>query len=352
MKSNKVLVGISGGVDSATSAYLLKNKGYSVVGVFIYIEQPEFLECTSNEDKLKAMKVCAHLKIPFILIDATEEYKKFVINPFVEEYKKGNTPNPDILCNRYIKFKILENLRKEKKFDYIATGHYADLYFENVGDEEEIFLKSPKDLKKDQTYFLWQVPKNILKKAIFPLSKLKKEDVRKIAKQAKLPSAEIKDSTGLCFIGNVDLLDFLSRYIQIKEGDIIEEKSNKIVGRHFGHYFYTIGQRHGFKILNNNEGPFYVTSKDKNKNLLYVSKKVEKTLYSKNDFNIKNLTKTSKLKENEKSFVRYRHTGELVETKLVNPQKILLNSPHLIAKGQSVVFYDKNKIIIGGAIID
>ena len=236
-----VYLGLSGGVDSGVSAALLKERGYEVVGVFIKIWSPEWLGCTSREDRLDAMRVAAHLDIPFREIDLTEKYKKEVVDYMIHEYKIGRTPNPDVFCNKYIKFGVFFDWAISQGADFVATGHYA-----RVKNENGVFkMLSGKDQNKDQSYFLWTLSQKQLSKTLFPVGDLEKTEVRTLAKGYKLPNAERKDSQGLCFVGPVDVKDFLAQYVPQKTGDVIDEKGN-IIGTHQGAFFFTIGERHGF----------------------------------------------------------------------------------------------------------
>ena len=235
-----VFVGLSGGVDSATSAYLLKKEGYNVVGAFIKGWEPDFLPCTGKEDRLEAMRVAAHLGIPFVTYDLEEAYKRDVVDYFVAEYKAGRTPNPDVLCNRAIKFGAFWERAKADGADAIATGHYA-----RIGKEGDSYsLKTSADSEKDQTYFLWTLGQEDLSHALFPVGDLRKEEVRRLASDAKLPNAGRKDSQGLCFLGHVDMHAFLKRYIPSKKGPV-KDRAGRALGEHDGVWFYTLGQRHG-----------------------------------------------------------------------------------------------------------
>jgi tRNA-specific 2-thiouridylase len=209
MKKNNitktVFVGVSGGVDSSVSAALLKDAGYTVVGVFIRTWTPDFIECTWREERRDAMRVCAHLGIPFLECDAEEAYKKGVADYMIEEYKKGNTPNPDVMCNREVKFGVFWEFAKAHEADFIATGHYALNQYQ---------LERSKDTAKDQTYFLWTLTQDDLEHTLFPIGHLEKKEVRKLAEKYKLPTATKKDSQGVCFLGPLDMKDFLKHYIE------------------------------------------------------------------------------------------------------------------------------------------
>jgi len=263
-------MGLSGGVDSSVSAALLKKAGYEVTGVFIKGWHPDWGPCGWQEDRLDAMRVCAHLGISFRDLDLSREYKKEVVDYMVREYRAGRTPNPDVMCNRYIKFGAFFNWARKYGADYIATGHYAQVFKKVTGYR----LQVSRDFEKDQTYFLWTLTQRELSQTLFPVGRITKPEVRKLAKKFGLPTADKKDSQGLCFIGKVDLPDFLSHFLKPKRGDVINEDSKKI-GWHNGAFFLTIGQRHGFTITKKtpNDLPYYIVAKDIKKNTISVSQK-------------------------------------------------------------------------------
>ena len=264
--SKKVVVGISGGVDSSVAAYLLKKQGYEVIGLFMrnWKEQDDSGHCTADIDYADALRVCATLDIPFYTADFSDEYWERVFLHFVEEYKKGRTPNPDVLCNREIKFKPFLERAKLAGADFVATGHYCGVKRENG----RTYLTKAVDQNKDQTYFLNQLSEEQIKDVLFPLQNLPKSEVRKIAEEQGLITADKKDSTGICFIGERKFREFLSQYIPMKEGDIVCD--GKVVGRHNGVFFYTLGQRKGLGIGGEGER-WFVTGKDVEKNILFVS---------------------------------------------------------------------------------
>ena len=249
---------MSGGVDSSVAAYLLKKEGYKVSGLFITIRGPSHIPCTANQDKQEAMRACAALAIPFLEYNATEEYHKQVIKPFVTAYQKGKTPNPDVLCNRYIKFKAVYEFLRKKGFEKIATGHYAQIR-EKEGEKK---LYRSVDEEKDQTYFIYSLQKEILNTLMFPVGKHTKKEVRKIAESAKLPAAKKPDSVGLCFLGAISMKEFLSAYIKPKKGAVQLIGEERIIGEHDGAWFCTIGQRHGFTVTDKDRGPYRVVEKN------------------------------------------------------------------------------------------
>ncbi|MDD9868267.1 MAG: tRNA 2-thiouridine(34) synthase MnmA [Candidatus Campbellbacteria bacterium] len=350
-----VFVGLSGGVDSAVSAHLLCEKGYDVVCVFIRGWQPDGLLCPWQEDRSEALKVAAFLKIPFVSLDCSEEYKKKVVDNFLEQYKRGETPNPDVLCNKFIKFGFfLEHALKEGA-DKIATGHYA-----RTISKESVLLARPTDEKKDQTYFLWTLNQKILEKTIFPLGKYRKEEVRKIANKIGLPNADRKDSQGICFLGDIQMREFLEKYIEKKSGDVVDEKGNTI-GSHSGSFFYSLGQRHGFDIKNKSPKtePYFVVEKDFSNNKIVVSNDKFALVRNGATVFLRNVNWISEtLPKNKNVFVRSRHRGLLVnavlqEVAATTAQAVDKSASTLYTAGQSLVIYDdKKEVVLGGGEID
>lgn len=355
MKNNskKVYVGLSGGVDSSVSAYLLKKEGYEVTGVFIKVWQPDFVSCTWQEDRLFAMRAASHLQIPFVTLDLEKEYKKEVIDYMLSEYGVSRTPNPDVMCNKEVKFGAFLSWALSQGADYIATGHYArNTFNEKTGLHQ---LLRGKDNSKDQSYFLWALKQNVLEKVLFPIGHLKKTEVRKIAKEIKLPNAEKKDSQGLCFISNVDMKIFLSNFFEKKSGDVLNE-SGEIVGHHQGAIFFTIGERRGFTITSkkSNDKPYYVIGKDLAKNTITVSNKEAKNKVGGNKILLENVNFISGEPNFGKKYdVEFRYHGEKTGGFIEKDQKgihFVSESPVLVSPGQSVVIYD-GEVSIGGGII-
>ncbi|MEI7688938.1 MAG: tRNA 2-thiouridine(34) synthase MnmA [Candidatus Nomurabacteria bacterium] len=378
-KNNKtVFVGVSGGVDSSVAAAILKDQGYNVVGVFIRTWSPDFIKCTWKDERRDAMRVCAHLGIPFLECDAEEAYKKGVADYMIEEYKKGNTPNPDVMCNREVKFGVFWQFAKDHGADFIATGHYSRVIknsFREVTGGGVPFLGTPKngvkelreklffmkrgiDITKDQSYFLWTLTQDDLEHTLFPVGHLEKSEVRKIAKKYKLPTAVKKDSQGVCFLGPLDMKDFLKHYISSKQGDVVNEEG-EIIGSHEGAIFFTLGERHGFTIFKNedNSKPLYVVSKDIENNKIIVSHKsihprsnTEENIVLCNDTNW--ITDIPEKNKNYTSQIRYH--GELLGCKIEilenSKAKIIFDKNILVDKGQSVVVYD-NDVCLGGCIV-
>ncbi len=352
----KVFVGLSGGVDSSVSAALLKQQGYDVTGVFIKVWQPEFVKCDWREDRLDAMRVCARLDIPFIDLDLEEEYKKEVFDYMIKEYKEGKTPNPDVMCNKSIKFGGFLKFALEKGADFVATGHYA----RNLFEKSKFKMLMGVDKNKDQTYFLWTLTQKQLKYIIFPIGNLKKPKVRKLAKKFGLLTAEKKDSQGLCFVGMVEMKDFLKKFLPEKKGDVIDEKGN-VIGEHDGAYYYTNGQRHGFLIIDKtpNDKPYFVISRNVEKNTITVSQEfTDKKIFDKKEIIIKDVNWISgKIPDLDKKYqarIRYRQPLQFckIQKGLMEGEWNIIfdESQKAVSAGQSVVFYDK-EICLGGGVI-
>jgi len=263
-----VVVGMSGGVDSSVVALLLKEQGYHVTGIFMknWDEKDDFGACTSAEDYEDVVSVCNHIQIPYYTVNFEKEYWDRVFTYFLEEYKKGRTPNPDVLCNKEIKFKAFLDYALKIGADYIATGHYAQVQYVNGSYQ----LLKGVDKNKDQTYFLCMLNQYQLSRAMFPIGHLNKKEVKEIARKAGLKTAVKKESTGVCFIGERNFKEFLSRYLPAQPGEI-RTLDEQVVGRHDGLMYYTLGQRKGLGIGGGGSGqPWFVVKKDLEKNVLYV----------------------------------------------------------------------------------
>lgn len=256
----KVFVGLSGGVDSAVSAALLRQQGYDVVGAFIKIWSPDFLECTWKEDRIDAMRVCVQLGIPFTEIDLSQEYLREVVGDMIKNYRRGVTPNPDVLCNQHIKFGAFKQWALGEGAEMIATGHYARV--------ENGKLLRGIDPAKDQSYFLYRLTQDDLAQILLPIGHLQKTQVRALASKFGLPVSHKPDSQGLCFVGDVSIPEFLSRYIDLEKGPVVDLAGNNI-GEHDGVVLYTVGQRYGFRTRMNT--PQYVVRADVVTNVLTVS---------------------------------------------------------------------------------
>ncbi len=379
----KVFVGLSGGVDSSVSAALLKKQGYDVTGVFIKVWQPEFVKCDWREDRLDAMRVCAKLDIPFKDLDLEKEYKKEVFEYMIREYKEGRTPNPDVMCNKSIKFGGFLKWALESGADYVATGHYTRSkerefsifnfqflnlksfkylrFWDSAESENGYQLLVGKDENKDQSYFLWTLTQDQLKHILFPIGHLKKPKVRKLAKKFGLLTATKKDSQGLCFVGMVEMKDFLKRFLPEKAGDVLNEKQ-EIIGTHDGAHFYTIGQRHGFLITKKTpeDKPYFIISKNIQKNTIIVSNKKLETRFPTNKKEIEisdfNWIVGQELDLNKKYQARIRYRQPLQSCKIHRGRtpgvfKIIFNKEQkAVSSGQSLVLYDGD-ICLGGGII-
>lgn len=277
-RGRKVFVGMSGGVDSSVSAYLLKKQGYDVTGVFIKVWQPESTDCGWKDERRDAMRVAAVLDIPFLTLDFSDTYKLEVVDYMISEYRSGRTPNPDVMCNRHVKFGSFLNYAREQGIDYVATGHYVQNQFNQETGLYE--LAEGADSNKDQSYFLWTLTQDDLKHTLFPVGHLQKSDVRKIAEKAGLPVFDKKDSQGVCFIGHLNMKEFLKEYIETTPGDVLDENGVKI-GSHEGAVLYTIGERHGFTLNHQSESnihePHFVVSKNISTNTITA---VSKSHYS------------------------------------------------------------------------
>ncbi|MDD5721451.1 MAG: tRNA 2-thiouridine(34) synthase MnmA [Candidatus Pacebacteria bacterium] len=407
MKKKKIVfVGLSGGVDSAVSAALLKKQGFEVVGVFIKTWHPDFLACNEEQERMDAMRVAAALDIPFLTFDFEDVYKKEVADYMIREYKLGRTPNPDVMCNKEVKFGAFLKKALSMGADFVATGHYAKAekmllshgshsilnmadraLVANAEERTSFQLAKGNDPAKDQSYFLWTLRQEQLKKILFPIGDLKKTEVRKLAKKFKLSIAEKKDSQGICFLGAVDLKEFLKHYIKEKKGKVLlapQEAGNengKEIGFHDGEVFYTLGERHGFTITKKTptDGAYYVVDKDIKKNILYVSQDKNYLKKSPDIFLLKNSSRLapsrsvasfsnsfslvlssinwiSKIPEQNKTYTaQIRYHGEFLSCKIICGSKasaqVIFEKPVLVASGQSCVIYDGNVCLGGGVVV-
>ena len=355
MKKKRILVALSGGVDSSVVATLLKEEGNQVVGVYMknWINEENILgECPWEEDLEDAKKVAELLGIEFRILDLTSIYRKKIVDAMLSDYQRGWVPNPDAWCNREIKFGVLLDYALEQGFDEIATGHYAR---KKVLKDGESQLLRGFDKEKDQSYFLALLKKEQLEKAIFPIGELKKSEVRKIAEKNRLPTAKKKDSQGICFIGKVKMKDFLAHFLPNKEGDILDIHG-KFLGKHQGLHFYTLGQRKGHKIASPyDENPYIVVSKDKEKNQLILALEEEnaKELYSSSA----NIGECSWLNfpKNKEIDVQIRYRSASVKAGIIfleKTKKVKINfaeEQKALALGQVCAFYE-NEILLGGGI--
>lgn len=349
-----VFVGMSGGVDSSVSAAILKDAGYEVVGVFIRVWSPDWLPCDWKEERRDAMRCAAVLEIPLLTLNLEKEYKEEVVDYMIREYKAGRVPNPDVMCNRSVKFGGFFNEAMKMGAGYVATGHYARV--EEKGGKFQML--AGKDKNKDQSYFLWTLGQEQLRKTLFPVGHLKKDEVRKLAEKFGLPTATKKDSQGLCFLGKIDVKDFLKRYIKEKAGNVLDERG-KIIGTHDGAVFYTLGERHGFCIKNKspNDEPYFIVGKDIKKNTLTVShnKVFGKSAQKEIVMGDLNWTMATAHIKNKKYSARIRYREELkdCEIKSISSKKtvIVFDEPEeSVASGQSLVIYD-GEVCLGGGVI-
>ena len=387
--NTRVVVAMSGGVDSSVAAYLLKKEGYDVLGIFMKNWHDTNVtvskECPWLEDSYDAMLVAEKLSIPFQVIDLSKDYKKKIVDYMFEEYKNGRTPNPDILCNRDIKFDLFLDIAIKLGADYIATGHYAQVT-ESIKNNDKVFhLKAGKDKSKDQSYFLCQLNQFQLSKTIFPIGNITKKNVREIAKKNGLITAEKKDSQGLCFIGKVKLPDFLQQSLKPKNGNVIlidksfngyitdnnqkeinviskkiqyKQTDGRIIGQHNGAHFYTIGQRKGLSI-GGRDKPIYILSTDVVNNVVYVGEGSDhpglfRSVLKVQSKKIHFISESSKILKNKNLKARIRYRQALQDVSVIKkfefyffnfkiPQKA-------ITSGQFIALYDNEELISSGVI--
>ena len=355
MSNKTVVVGMSGGVDSSVSAYLLKKQGFNVIGLFMKNWQSEPGEvCTSEIDFKDASEVCDMLDIPLHKANFSDDYWDRVFKQFLSEHEKGRTPNPDILCNREIKFKSFYDYALKIGADFIATGHYARV--EKDGGEAKLYRS--KDIDKDQTYFLHEVSSKEFSKTIFPLSDIYKSEVRDIAKELNLNIHSKKDSVGICFVGEKNLRDFLNRFIKFKKGNILNT-DNEIVGEHNGSILYTIGQRQGLGIggiKDKDELPWYVYGKNISKNEIYVCQGVDNQLLYTENITLDKIHWINDLKEFKHLDclvqIRHRHKPVKCIIEFNKGFRVMFDEEiRGVAPGQSAVFY-KDNLCLGGGVIE
>ena len=363
----KIMVGLSGGVDSAVAAYLLKSQGHEVIGAFMRnwdsMANNDILGnnnkgdiCPQEQDYLDAKAVADKLGIPLLRVDFVKEYWDNVFSYFLKEYQAGRTPNPDVLCNKYIKFDAFLKFALEHKVDYVATGHYAKVVHENGRSH----LYKAQDLNKDQSYFLCLLNQEQLNKSLFPLESITKPEVRKIAQSLGLSSvATKKDSTGICFIGERDFRKFLQNYIPAQPGDIVDLESGKIIGQHSGVMYYTLGQRHGLGVgglKDHEKGSWFVAKKDIAKRILYVVQGDDAILYNK-DVLVKDVNWIGGNKPKEPIQIcakfRYRQKDTPIEAVFIDETTVkvtCLEPVKAITPGQICVFYKDDECLGGGTI--
>jgi tRNA-uridine 2-sulfurtransferase len=355
LEQKHAVVGLSGGVDSAVSAALLLKQGYSVTGVYMKNWSEDFGDfgCTWASDSEDARKVAQTLGVPFYIWDFEKEYRKKVVSYFLREYKKGRTPNPDVICNSEIKFKLFLDRALKLGADFVATGHYARIEKKKKRVGEEYRLLKGIDPSKDQSYFLYTLKQRQLSRTLFPLGEYKKSEVRKMARKFKLPNADKKDSQGICFIGKINVSDFLKAHIKAKKGDILTV-SGSVLGRHEGLPFYTIGQR-GMGL--GGDGPYYVAYKNFKLNALIVTNKKDDPRLWRKKFTLSDLSWTGnepKMPFKARVAIRYHHPEQPALIQKMNDAKLSVTfqvPQRAITEGQSAVIY-KNDVLLGGGVIE
>ncbi len=352
-KDTRVVVGMSGGVDSSVAALLLKQKGYDVIGIFMknWDDTDENGVCTATEDYEDVIKVCNQIGIPYYAVNFEKQYWDKVFTYFLDEYRAGRTPNPDVMCNKEIKFKAFLEHAMKLGADYLATGHYAQVEYR---DGEYKMLRGL-DENKDQTYFLNQLTQEQLSKVMFPIGNIKKARVREIAKEANLATATKKDSTGICFIGERNFKEFLSNYLPAQKGNM-ETFDGKVVGRHDGLMYYTIGQRHGLGIGGAGE-PWFVVGKDLKRNVLLVGQSFDNEKLFSDSIIATDISWVSSkpisqpLKCTAKFRYRQPDNKVTVEDLGDGRVKVLFDQPiRAVTPGQAVVFYQGEECLGGGTI--
>ena len=360
LRKMKILVGLSGGVDSAVAAYLLKEQGHDVTCAFMrnwdasanndILGNPTNNDdiCPQEKDYLDALSVAEKLDLPLLRVDFIEEYWQEVFMQFLSEYKKGRTPNPDILCNKYIKFDHFLDFARSKGFEYLATGHYC----KRVEKDNTVYLAKADDRNKDQSYFLAQVDKNAIARTYFPLGEIDKPEVRRIASELELSVAAKKDSTGICFIGERNFRQFLKNYLPSKNGQIVDLSTGNVLGEHIGVLYYTIGQRKG---LNLSGGPWFVADKDVTNNILYVVNQKYEALLNSDACLISGFKHLTEMKpEKCCAKFRYRQPDNDVSVEYLNESEMLLHYPQgvkAVTPGQEAVLY-LGDICLGGGVIE
>ncbi len=362
----KILLGLSGGVDSAVAAYILKEQGYDVTCAFMrnwdayanndILGNPTIQDnvCPQEQDYMDAKAVADKLDLPLLRVDFVKEYWDDVFTVFLKEYERGRTPNPDILCNKYIKFDAFMKFAHQHGFDTVATGHYARV---NHKGAESMLLRG-KDTNKDQTYFLCQISQAALSHAVFPIGELTKQEVRRIADELQLESvAQKKDSTGICFIGERNFRQFLKNYLPMQEGNIVNIADLQTIGKHSGVMYYTIGQRKGLGI-GGTKGPWFVIGKDVKRNVLYVANGDDKEWLLSTSCIVSNVNWFSKHRPQGDyactAKFRYRQTDHEVSLRFVDDSTVFVSYPNClmsVTAGQEAVFY-QGEICLGGGVID
>ena len=364
----KVMLGLSGGVDSAVAAYLLKKEGYDVVCCFMrnwdamangdYLGNPTVNDdqCPQEKDYQDAQKVAKKLGLDLLRVDFIKEYWDHVFSFFIEEYEHGRTPNPDILCNKYIKFDAFLKFAKDHGCDMIAMGHYAD----HIEKDGHYYLKKCADTNKDQTYFLSQINEEQIRSCLFPLGNIDKQEVRRIAHELQLDSVmDKKDSTGVCFIGERNFREFLKNYIPAQKGQIIDIDTGKVIGEHRGVYYYTIGQHKGLGIggiSGETATGWFIVKKDAKKNILYVTRGDAQQYLMSNKCIVRKLNiinPNEKFPQEVGAKFRYRQPDHPAQIELVNDYIVCTYADYkAVTPGQEAVFYNKDGFLIASGTID
>lgn len=349
MALKNIYVGMSGGVDSSLTASLLKEQGHNVTGVYMknWTQDLPGMKCPWADDMADAKRVAVQLGIPFKVFDFQKEYKQKVVDYMIAEYKAGRTPNPDIMCNQEVKFKVFLDAALEDGAEMIATGHYA----KTIHGE----LHTAEDTAKDQTYFLYRVTQDALQKTLFPLGEFTKDKVRELATQRGLATAAKKDSQGICFVGKVGIKEFLQQYVTAEPGDIVDKKTGKVVGQHDGAIFYTFGQRHGLGV--GGGLPYYVVGKDMAKNTVYVTTNLNDDSLWRSKLCLSQLHWINSAPETGKTYmVRTRYRAALIACRIQmdnGEATLTLNEPErAITPGQSAVLYDGDRVVGGGVVTE
>lgn len=344
----RVFVGMSGGVDSSVTAALLVEQGHEVTGVYMknWTQDMPGMACPWADDVADAKRVAVQLGIDFEVFDFQTEYKQQVVDAMVAEYQAGRTPNPDVLCNQEVKFRLFLDVARQRGAEMIATGHYAQT--------QDGKLLMAADAVKDQTYFLYRVESSALSQALFPLGGVTKAEVRQLAQERNLWTATKKESMGICFVGQVGIREFLEQYIDLVPGDIVDRKTGLVLAQHESAVLYTIGQRHGLDI--GGGLPYYVVDKDINKNIVYVSQDLNDEAMWREVITITDVHWiTDAPGSNDELHVRLRHRGQLLPLKSIEVDGLratlrLEKAERAVAAGQSAVLY-RGKEVLGGGIV-